>query len=76
MLALDYRGRGRSDYDRNPDNYTLAVELADLLAVLTALDVGRAVFVGTSRGGLLTMLLAHRPPGAASPASCSTTSAR
>jgi len=39
VIAVDYRGRGRSDYDRNPENYALAVELADLLAVLTALAV-------------------------------------
>jgi len=64
VLALDYRGRGLSEYDSDPLNYTLATELADLLAVLTALDIGRAVFVGTSRGGLLTMLLATARPTA------------
>jgi pimeloyl-ACP methyl ester carboxylesterase len=62
VLALDYRGRGQSDYDRNPGNYNLAVELADTIAVLTALGIGRAVFVGTSRGGILTMLLATVRP--------------
>jgi pimeloyl-ACP methyl ester carboxylesterase len=58
VLALDYRGRGRSEYDPDPRNYTVAVELADLQAVLAACGIERAVFVGTSRGGILTMLLA------------------
>ena len=64
VYALDYRGRGLSGYDRDPANYNFTVELADILAVLSALDIGRAVFVGTSRGGLLTMLLAGARPGA------------
>ena len=64
VLVLDLRGRGRSDYDRNPKNYNVQVELADVLAVLTARGVDRAVFVGTSRGGILTMLLAATRPTA------------
>jgi pimeloyl-ACP methyl ester carboxylesterase len=62
VLALDYRGRGLSDYDRNPENYTIPVELADVLAVLTVCGISRAIFVGTSRGGLLTMALAAQCP--------------
>jgi pimeloyl-ACP methyl ester carboxylesterase len=58
VLTLDYRGHGRSEYDRNPDNYTLPVALADLSAVLTALEIAPAIFLGTSYGGLLAMMLA------------------
>ena len=64
VFALDYRGRGLSEYDTDPMNYTLATELGDLLAVLTALGMSKSVFVGTSRGGLLTMLLATARPTA------------
>jgi pimeloyl-ACP methyl ester carboxylesterase len=62
VFSLDYRGRGLSDYDPNPANYNLATELADLQAVLIALDIQRAVFIGTSRGGILVMLLASVRP--------------
>jgi pimeloyl-ACP methyl ester carboxylesterase len=62
VVALDSRGRGQSEYDRNPENYNVAIELADVIAVLTALGIGPAVFVGSSRGGILTMLLAVAQP--------------
>src|ERR1700737_5210686 len=52
LLALDSRGRGKSDYDSNPANYTLAMELADLRAVLAATGMGGAGWVGTAGGGM------------------------
>jgi pimeloyl-ACP methyl ester carboxylesterase len=64
VVTIDYRGRGRSDYDRDPTHYDVAVELADLIAVLTALEVAPALFVGTSRGGILAMRLATVRPAA------------
>jgi pimeloyl-ACP methyl ester carboxylesterase len=60
VLALDLRGRGRSGYDRDPKNYKIAVETDDVITVMTALAVGPAIFVGTSRGGLVTMTLATK----------------
>lgn len=63
VLVLDYRGRGLSDRDPHPSHYDLSVESDDILAVLTALGVASAVFVGTSRGGLHTMILAAVRPG-------------
>lgn len=62
VLALDYRGRGLSEYDRDWKNYDIRIELDDLMQVLVAMGVEQAVFVGTSRGGLLTMALAAARP--------------
>ncbi len=62
VLSLDYRGRGLSAHDVDPENYTVAVEAADVLAVMVDAGVGEAIFVGTSRGGLITMAIASFRP--------------
>lgn len=62
VLALDYRGRGRSDWDQDWRNYDIKIELNDVLQVLTAAAIEEAVFVGTSRGGLITMALSAVRP--------------
>lgn len=62
VLALDYRGRGRSEYDPDPRNYDIRVELGDVLQVLAAAGVAEAILVGTSRGGLITMAMAAARP--------------
>jgi pimeloyl-ACP methyl ester carboxylesterase len=64
VLAIDYRGRGESEYDRDPANYSIATEVADLIAILTAIEIEPAVLVGTSRGGILAMVLATVRPTA------------
>jgi pimeloyl-ACP methyl ester carboxylesterase len=64
VLSIDYRGRGLSDRDPDPSHYDVRVESADLQAMLTAADIGRAHFVGTSRGGIHIMALAAMRPAA------------
>ncbi|WOJ89756.1 alpha/beta hydrolase [Methylocapsa polymorpha] len=62
VLAIDYRGRGRSEHDWNWTNYSVEVEGDDLLTVLTAAGIARAIFIGTSRGGLHAMRLSAARP--------------
>lgn len=63
VLAVDVRGRGASAWDPNPLNYHAGTYAADVLALLDALGMARAVFIGTSMGGIITMTLAAaRPP--------------
>lgn len=62
VLALDVRGRGLSAWDPQPMRYNAATYVGDLLALMDALAIGRAVFIGTSMGGLITMLLAATRP--------------
>jgi pimeloyl-ACP methyl ester carboxylesterase len=64
VVAIDLRGRGHSDHDADHANYNCTVELADIVSVLIALGIGPAVFVGSSRGGVLTMMLATVHPTA------------
>jgi pimeloyl-ACP methyl ester carboxylesterase len=58
VIAVDLRGRGLSANDPRPENYAPATYAADLLKLLDQLGIADAVFVGTSLGGLVTMLIA------------------
>ena len=62
MFALDYRGRGLSDPDPDWRNYTPLVEARDVLAAATAFGIEHAIVVGTSRGGIIAMLLGALRP--------------
>lgn len=62
VLALDVRGRGGSDWDPVPARYVPAVYAGDVLALMDAAGIARAVFIGTSMGGLITMVLAAMRP--------------
>ena len=60
VLALDVRGRGESARDPDLEHYTPQVYADDVEALMDRLGIARAVFVGTSMGGLITMTLAAR----------------
>lgn len=62
VICPDLRGRGRSGWAPDPATYMPAHEMNDTLALLASAGVHRAVFIGTSRGGLITMLTAVTRP--------------
>lgn len=62
VIAVDYRGRGGSDFDPNPANYTVPIEATDVLTLATAAGISRAIWLGTSRGGLISMVIAATRP--------------
>jgi pimeloyl-ACP methyl ester carboxylesterase len=63
VLSVDVRGRGRSAYDPAWQNYHPGTYIADVQRLLADAGVERAIFVGTSMGGLMTMIAAMTMPG-------------
>src|SRR5689334_13195510 len=58
VIALDFRGRGLSEYDPEPGRYVPPTYAGDVIELLDQLGIDRAIFVGTSLGGLVTMAVA------------------
>jgi pimeloyl-ACP methyl ester carboxylesterase len=58
VLAVDLRGRGKSQYDPQPNNYHPGVYTDDIIALLDSLQLEKVILVGTSLGGLVSMMLA------------------
>lgn len=57
LIRLDYRGRGKSEWS-GAATYTIPREAGDVLALLNHLGLEKVAILGTSRGGLIAMLLA------------------
>ncbi|MGR3515356.1 MAG: alpha/beta fold hydrolase [Paracoccaceae bacterium] len=57
LIRMDYRGRGKSAWS-GADTYTIPTEAGDAIALLDHLGIEKAALLGTSRGGLIAMLLA------------------
>lgn len=62
LIRMDYRGRGLSDHDPEYMNYSIMREAQDAVELLDHLGLERVTLMGTSRGGLIAMLLgfAHK----------------
>jgi pimeloyl-ACP methyl ester carboxylesterase len=62
VLAFDLRGRGLSEWDKDIAHYAPVVEVQDVLDGMAAFGIDRAIIVGTSRGGIIAMLMAVARP--------------
>jgi len=62
IVCPDFRGRGRSQYAGDPFTYRPEAELADTIALLDRLGIARAAVIGTSRGGIVAMLMTAKHP--------------
>ncbi len=60
LIRLTPRGRGASDRDPDFTNYNVATEARDVVELVDHLGLDRVVVIGTSRGGMVAMLLAAR----------------
>ena len=58
LIMPDYRGRGESDWDPRPLNYHPAVEARDAFELLDHLEIDQVKILGTSRGGIVAMVMA------------------
>ena len=62
LICPDLRGRGQSAYAKDSATYAPLHYLADIVALLDREGLERVVAVGTSLGGIVTMLLALQAP--------------
>jgi pimeloyl-ACP methyl ester carboxylesterase len=58
LIRLDYRGRGKSDWAKDYSTYSVPREAQDVLELLAHLGLEKVAILGTSRGGLIAMVLA------------------
>lgn len=61
-ISVDQRGRGNSAYDPDPSRYRPDVYCQDMLTLLKDLGHSHVIAVGTSMGGLMTMIMAGLKP--------------
>jgi len=63
VVTVDYRGRGKSEFDADWGNYNPSVYVSDIFHVASALGLHGCLLIGTSLGGLLSMAMCVVSPG-------------
>ena len=63
VVSFDYRGRGQSEWAKAPEDYNVVTETEDVLTGMAALGIEHAIFLGTSRGGLIMHVMSAMRPG-------------
>ena len=64
VYTIDTRGRGRSAYDPDWKNYAVPIEMLDVIDFLTLRSLSDVGVIGTSRGGIISMVMAAAQPSA------------
>jgi pimeloyl-ACP methyl ester carboxylesterase len=67
VYTLDYRGRGLSEHDPDWRNYTVPLEMMDVLDFMTVTGTQGASIIGTTRGGLIAMVMGAYQPRSVGP---------
>lgn len=63
VIVIEFRGRGESAYAKDPMTYVPLTYVQDVVAMLAELGIERFASIGTSLGGLVSMLMAATLPG-------------
>lgn len=62
VISVDQRGRGNSEWDSDVSQYNPAIYVQDMLTLLDGLGIDKVALIGTSMGGLMSMMMGAMVP--------------
>ncbi|MEH6757724.1 MAG: alpha/beta hydrolase [Parasphingorhabdus sp.] len=62
IIMVNLRGRGDSDYAKDSATYNVKTYVNDIVTLMDEIKLPKAVFIGTSLGGVVTMIMAASHP--------------
>ena len=62
LIMVNLRGRGESEYAKDSGTYHPRQYVADIVKLMDQLAIPKAIFFGTSLGGIVTMVMAKKNP--------------